>query len=131
MHCRLRNCYRKCFVVFVNQCPIIIRFVILTNEVDAEILKLQNELLSDTDLQKLQNIYDNNYVNDNASIEGIASNLATYYMLYKDVNLINTEIEMYRSITKEEIQAVAKKFLNPNQRLVLDYVPTTDKVKKQ
>ena len=103
----------------------------LTNEVDADILKLQNELLSDTDLQKLQNIYDNNYVNDNASIEGIASNLATYYMLYKDVNLINTEIEMYRSITKEEIQAVAKKFLNPNQRLVLDYVPTTDKVKKQ
>ncbi len=100
----------------------------LIKEVDDEILILQSELISDNDLQKLKNIYDNNYVNENASIEGIAGNLATFYMLYKDVNLINTEIEMYRSITKEEIRDVAKKYLNPNQRLVLDYVPTTDKI---
>ena len=101
----------------------------MTTEVDDEIVKLQTELLSDTDLQKLKNIYDNNYVNENASVEGIAGNLATFYMLYKDVNLINTEIEMYRSITKEEIRDVAKKYLNPNQRLILDYVPAADKVK--
>jgi hypothetical protein len=29
--------------------------------------------------------------------------------------------------SKEEIQAVAKKYLNPNQRLILDYVPASDK----
>jgi predicted Zn-dependent peptidase len=40
-------------------------------------------------------------------------------MLYNDVNLINTEIEMYRTITPEDIRTVAKKYLNPNQRLVL------------
>jgi predicted Zn-dependent peptidase len=40
-------------------------------------------------------------------------------MLYKDINLINTEIEIYRSITEEDIRTVAKKYLNPNQRLVL------------
>jgi predicted Zn-dependent peptidase len=52
-------------------------------------------------------------------------------MLYKDVNLINTEIDMYRTITPEEIRTVAKKYLNPNQRLVLDYVPSSsDKAKK-
>ena len=100
----------------------------MTTEIDAEIVQLQTELLSDTDLQKLKNIYDNNYVNENATIEGIANNLATFYMLYKDVNLINTEIEMYRSITKEEIRDVAKKYLNPNQRLILDYLPTTNKI---
>jgi zinc protease len=47
--------------------------------------------------------------------------------LYGDINLINTEIEMYRSITREEIRDVAKKYLNPNQRLILDYVPAKDK----
>ena len=31
------------------------------------------------------------------------------------------------SITKEEIREIAKKYLNPNQRLVLDYVPKTEK----
>jgi hypothetical protein len=34
-------------------------------------------------------------------------NLATY-LLYGDVNLINTEIEIYRSISREEIRDVAK-----------------------
>ena len=48
-------------------------------------------------------------------------------MLYDDVNLINTEIEIYNSITKEEIREIAKKYLNPNQRLVLDYLPKKDK----
>jgi hypothetical protein len=58
-------------------------------------------------------------VNSNATIDGIADNLATYHLLYGDVNLINTEIEIYRSflflVKKLEI---AKKYLNPNQRLV-------------
>ena len=99
----------------------------LLREVDEEIVKLQTELISENELQKLKNIYDNNYVNSNSSVEGIADNLATYYMLYKDVNLINTEIEIYRSITREEIRDIAKKYLNPNQRFDLDYVPAKDK----
>ena len=77
--------------------------------------------------QKLQNIYESNYVDNNSSVEGVAENLATFYLLYGDVNLINTEIEMYRSIKREEIRDAAKKYLNPNQRLILDYVPAKDK----
>jgi predicted Zn-dependent peptidase len=101
----------------------------LVREIDEEIVKLQTDLISETDFQKLQNKNENNYVNNNASIEGVAGNLATYYLLYGDVNLINTEIEMYRSITREEIREVAKKYLNPNQRLILNYVPTKEKAK--
>jgi len=99
----------------------------LIKEVDEEIVKLQSELISENDLQKLKNKYENQYVSGNASVEGIADNLATYYLLYGDVNLINTEIDMYNSITREEIREVAKKYLNPNQRLLLDYVPAKDK----
>ncbi|WP_396173290.1 M16 family metallopeptidase [Flavobacterium sp.] len=99
----------------------------LIKEVDEEIVRLQTELISEKEYQKLQNIFENQYVNSNASVEGIADNLATYYMLYGDVNLINTEIQVYRSITREEIRDVAKKYLNPNQRLILDYAPKSDK----
>jgi len=99
----------------------------LIKEIDEEIVKLQNELISEKDFQKLQNIYENNYVNSNSSVEGVAENLASFYLLYGDVNLINTEIEIYRSITREEIRNIAKKYLNPNQRLILDYVPGKDK----
>lgn len=100
-------------------------------EVDEEIVKLQTELISETDLQKLKNKYENQYVSGNSSVEGIADNLATYYLLYGDVNLINTEINMYNSITREEIREVAKKYLNPNQRLLLDYVPAKDKAENK
>ncbi len=99
----------------------------LVKEIDEEIVKLQTELISEKDMQKLQNKYENQYVNGNATIDGIADNLATFYLLYGDVNLINTEMDMYRSITREEIRAIAKKYLNPNQRLLLDYVPSKDK----
>lgn len=99
----------------------------ILKECDDEIVKLQTELISDKDLQKLKNKFENQYVNSNASVEGIAENLASYYLLYGDVNLINTEIDIYRSITREEIREVAKKYLNTNQRLLLDYVPSKDK----
>jgi predicted Zn-dependent peptidase len=99
----------------------------MLKEIDDEIVKLQNELISEKDLQKLKNKFENNYVNSNATVEGVAENLASYYMLYGDVNLINTEIDIYRSITREEIRDIAKKYLNPNQRLILDYIPAKDK----
>ena len=98
----------------------------LVVEIDEEINKLQNELISDEDYQKLQNKMENQFVNSNSSIQGIANSLARYYMLYEDVNLINNEIDIYRSITKQDIQDVAKKYLNSNQRLLLDYLPSAE-----
>lgn len=96
-------------------------------EMDEEIVKLQNELISERDYQKIQNKFENNFVSSNSSIEGIANSLARYYMLYGDVNLINNEIDIYRSITREEIKTVANKYLNADQRLILEYLPESDK----
>ncbi|HEY6143895.1 MAG TPA: pitrilysin family protein [Flavobacterium sp.] len=100
----------------------------LQKEMDEEIVKLQTDLISEKDYQKLQNVFDNQFVNSNANVEGIAENLAKYQMLYGDIHLINKEIDIYHSITREEIREVAKKYLNPNQRLILDYVPSTEPV---
>lgn len=99
----------------------------LTKEMDEEIVKLQTELISEREYEKLQNVFENNFVNANSSIEGIAHSLVTYQMFYGDTNLINTEIDIYRSITREEIRDIAKKYLNPNQRLRLEYLPQSEK----
>jgi hypothetical protein len=40
-------------------------------------------------------------VDNNSNVEGIAENLAKYYLLYGDINLINTEIDLYHSISRE------------------------------
>ena len=50
----------------------------------------------------------------------------TNYLLYGDINLINEEIEIYRSITREEIRDIATKYLQSNSRLLLDYVPAKE-----
>ena len=99
----------------------------ILKEIDDEILKLQTDLISEKDFQKLQNKIETNFVNNNATLEGIAENLASYYLLYGDINLINTDITNYRSITREEIRTVAKNYLNTNKRLLLDYIPSKDK----
>ncbi|MCL1669071.1 insulinase family protein [Elizabethkingia ursingii] len=95
----------------------------LQSDIDAEITKLQTTLISDEDYQKLQNYFENQFVNANSSIQGIAGSLATYHVLYGDTNLINKQIEIYRSITKEDLQNAAKKYLNSNQRVIINYLP--------
>ncbi|WP_127845807.1 M16 family metallopeptidase [Psychroflexus aestuariivivens] len=98
----------------------------LTQVMDEEIEKLQSELISEREYQKLQNKFENRFVNSNSSIQGIAGSLATYNMLYDNTDLINEEIEIYESITREEIQEVAKKYLKENKRLELDYLPESN-----
>src|SRR5690606_40362823 len=68
----------------------------LTQEIDEEIKKLQTELISQREYEKLQNIFENRFVSSNSSIEGIAGSLATYNMLYGDTNLINERSEERR-----------------------------------
>jgi predicted Zn-dependent peptidase len=98
----------------------------LLEEMDEEIKVMQTDLISERDYQKLLNQFENRFVNSNSSVAGIASSLATYYLLYGDVNLINTQLETYRSITREEIRDVAKKYLSPNQRVEIEYLPKKD-----
>ncbi|NQW37525.1 MAG: insulinase family protein [Flavobacteriales bacterium] len=92
-------------------------------DIGTQINKVQTELISENEYQKLQNKFENQFVNANASVQGIANSLVRYQMLYGNTNLINDEIKIYRSITREEIRDVAKKYLNANQRLVLKYLP--------
>ncbi|WP_196891006.1 M16 family metallopeptidase [Aureivirga marina] len=99
----------------------------LKKEIDKEIVDLQTNLISEREFAKLKNKIENRFVNSNSSIEGIANSLARYYMLYGNINLINNEVDIYNSITREEIREVAKKYLNPNQRLTLEYLPTEKK----
>ena len=36
---------------------------------------------------------------------------------------LNNQIEIYKSITREEIREVARKYLNANQRIEIEYLP--------
>ena len=84
---------------------------------------MQNELISEKEFEKLRNQIEAEYVTSNSRVAGIAESLATYYMFFGDANLINNEIDRYLAVTREDIQAAAKKYLVKNNRVTLHYLP--------
>lgn len=99
----------------------------LLKDMDDEIAKLQKTLISEEEFKKLQNQYENEYVDKNNRMLGVAENLADGYTFYKNTNQVNTELDEIRKITRQDIQNVAKKYLNSNQRVLLYYLPKKDK----
>ncbi|NQX99479.1 MAG: insulinase family protein, partial [Flavobacteriales bacterium] len=88
-----------------------------------EVEKVQNELITEKEFQKLKNQIENDMISKNSKIEGIAESLANYAVYYGDANLINTEIDRYMKVTREDIQRVAKEYFRKDNRVVLHYLP--------
>lgn len=93
-------------------------------EVEYDLVK--KELISENEFQKLKNQIETAFVSNNASIAGIAENLANYHMYFGDANLINTEIERYRKVTREDIKRVANEYFTKENCVVLYYLPRSE-----
>lgn len=90
---------------------------------DVEIERLKTELISEHEFQKIRNQKENDFYTANGSMAGIAQNLASYHVFYGDAGLINTEIDRYMAVTREDIQKAAQKYLRKENRVVLYYLP--------
>lgn len=99
----------------------------LEDAMDVEIEKVRKELITDDEFQKLRNQIENNFISSNTTVAGIAGSLATYEMFFGDANLINTEIDRYMAVTKEDIRRVAKEYFHKGNRVVLHYLPNPTK----
>ncbi len=96
-------------------------------DIDSIITKVRTSEISDKEFEKLQNQVEADFVSQTSTNMGIAEQLANYYVYFGDANLINTEIERYRKITKEDLLKAAQKYFNPNSRVVLYYLPKSAK----
>jgi zinc protease len=95
----------------------------LLQDMDNEVADLQKNLISDVEYQKLQNQFENDYVNSNSSMLGVAQELANGYTFYKNTNHVNEEMAEIKAVTKEKIREVANKYLDKNNRVILYYLP--------
>ncbi len=96
----------------------------LLADMDEEVARLQTSLISEGEFTKLQNKAENDFVSGNNTMMGIAESLASGYTFHGNTNYLNTELDLIKSITRQDIQDVAKKYLNKNQRVVLYYLPS-------
>jgi predicted Zn-dependent peptidase len=90
---------------------------------ETEYEKVKSELISEEEFQKLRNQIENDFISGNARVAGIAESLANYHMYFGDTNLINSEIERYMKVTREDIQRAANKYFTKENRVVLYYLP--------
>ena len=95
----------------------------LENAMDQEVERIKSELITDKEFQKLRNQYESQFVNQNASMAGLANNLARYHTFFDNADLINNELDRYMAVTKEDIQRVAQKYFRKDNRVVLYYLP--------
>ena len=95
----------------------------LEKAMDEIIADVQKNLISETEYQKIQNQVENDFVTSNNTVAGIAESLANYKMYFGDSNLINTELERYRKVTREDLKRAANKYYNKNSRVVLYWLP--------
>jgi predicted Zn-dependent peptidase len=95
----------------------------LEEAADQEIAKLQEELIPEEEFQKLKNSIEASMVERLSGIEGRAELLATGYTYYKSTGSVNTEIDKYLAVTREDIREAARKYFRKDNRVVLYYLP--------
>jgi zinc protease len=95
----------------------------LEESMNVEVDKVKRELITEREFQKVRNQIENDFVLGNSSVVGIAESLADYHVYFGNADLINTEIDNYMKVTREDVMNVAKKYLNKENRVVLYYLP--------
>jgi predicted Zn-dependent peptidase len=94
----------------------------LEQSIEKEIDNLKEELIPQREYEKVMNSIEARFLTSYGTVAGKAEALANYHMYFGNANLVNTELAKYREVTREDIQRVAKTYLNKNNRVVLYYL---------
>jgi predicted Zn-dependent peptidase len=88
-----------------------------------ELEKVRNEGVTERELQAALNHIRTSLVTSFCKLQGVADALAYYHVLCGDASRINTLLDEYATITAEDIQRVANRYLRPESAAVLHYLP--------
>jgi len=99
---------------------------VLEQGIIAELERVKSELISEQELQKLKNQFENRLVNSNTTIASRATSLANYHTFFGDAGRINTERNNYLAVTREDIRRVAQEYMKEEYRVVLYYMPKAE-----
>jgi predicted Zn-dependent peptidase len=95
----------------------------IRNQIFEEIRSLRTSGPSAAEMEKLQNGLGNDVVRGRQSTMYRAQRLAEYGLYDGDPTLFDTELDQYLAITPEQIRSAVERFLDVDNRVVLDIVP--------
>jgi predicted Zn-dependent peptidase len=96
---------------------------VLEDAMNKELEDVRTNMITEKEMEKLRNQFENQVVNSNTTISSRAMNLAQNYTFFKDANRINTTLDKYLTVTREDIQKVANEYFRENNRVVLYFLP--------
>ena len=86
-----------------------------------EITRVVKEGVSEEEFQKARNAMESQFAQSGGTMSDRARTLAHYSTFYGETALINTELERYLAVKRDDLQRVAKKYFNPSGKFVLRY----------
>jgi len=86
-----------------------------------EINKVVADGVSEEEFQKARNSMESQFAQSGGTMSERARTLAHYSMFYGDTSLINTELDRYLAVKREDLQRVAKKYFTAKGRFTLRY----------
>lgn len=93
----------------------------LDSLITEEVEKVKADGVTEEEYRKALNQQEAEFAGSFGSMNARAKNLARYHMFYGDANLINTELDRYFAVKREDIQRVAKKYLTTERTNLLHY----------
>jgi len=97
---------------------------VIRKKIFEEINRIGNEGPTDQEMEKLRNSLCNDSVRGRQSTMYRAQRLAEFALYDSDPRLVDSELDHYLSITAADIQDAVKRFVDVDNRVVLDIVPS-------
>jgi zinc protease len=89
--------------------------------IDEEVEKVKTEGVTQEEYHKALNQQEAEFAGGFGTMATRARNLARYHVFYGDANLINTELDRYFAVKREDLQRVAKQYLTKEGVNILRY----------
>jgi predicted Zn-dependent peptidase len=86
-----------------------------------EVERVKAEGVTEEEFQKARNNKEAEFASSFGTMSVRAKNLARYHVFYGDANLINTELDRYLAVQREDLQRVAKKYFTKEGTNILRY----------
>lgn len=98
-------------------------------ELDRIINGVKEGKVTDSELEKVKNRIETRHAYRMQTNLSKADMLSHYAAFYNDPGLINTNVKRYLTATKESIRDSAIKYLDPSNRVILNYLPRSKSAK--
>lgn len=95
-------------------------------EMRTALLEFEKNGVSDVDIQKFKSRYETQTINGLATVSGKVSQLAAYETFQGNPNFLQTELNRYLSVTKEDVIRVYNKYVKGNNAVLISVLASED-----